>query len=191
MKIFVVVVIAIAFLTVGCTKTEVVEKPVVVEKTVVVEKEVPPASLPKNEVYPGANKPSDYVPPEIDPKGHVKENSPAETKHIEKEIDSRAVVEVVPENKTGRETVYLHVHLKNFDDGDILQQVVDRIEETANNNNYKVTREQQPSRKEMHLKLWSELPGPISLEQTLQNSLRDYSLRMEPREDHQFVIMPK
>lgn len=181
-------VLGMALLAVGCKKTTPDDSTPI--QPTQPKKQIPKDTIPEKPLL-NEDKPSPHVSVAEDPKGHIKINTQAEEKHLYKVEESQKVVEVVPENKTGRETVWAKVYLKGFDDGDALEQVRNRILETSHNNNYKVVTEAQSSRKDLTFKIGSELPGPISLTQTLQNSLRDYDVRIEHRSDSEIVIQPK
>jgi len=130
-------------------------------------------------------------------------NTAAEYRHEEKIDRSQAATEIIPEKKTVdantgevKEQLYMRVLIKDFDDKDMLEQLRYTIFQCAQNNNYKITEEEPGkslNRKSCALKLASELPGPISLTETLTNALEEYKGRFTLRrvDEHLLVITPR
>lgn len=152
-------------------------------------------TLPKDEIpiQPLANedKPSPHVPVAQDPHGHVKVDTQAETRYVEETKEASDVVVTRRETASEIETVYVRIELKNFDDETVLGAIKDRIFVTSRNNNYTCTQEKQINRKHIILKVATALPGPISLHQTIQNSLEGFAVRIEQRSDSELIIQPK
>lgn len=152
-------------------------------------------TLPKDEIpiQPLANedKPSPHVPVAQDPHGHVKIESQAERRYVEETKEAQDAVVTRRETASEIENIFVRVELKNFDDEDTLGAVKDRIYVISRNNNYTCTQEKQISRKHIILRVATSLPGPISLHQTIQNSLEGFAVRIEQRSDTELIIQPK
>lgn len=94
-------------------------------------------------------------------------------------------------NDPNRKQIYLKVVLQNFSDSELLNSVYKSLLATSKNHNYEMSANSPTDPASLTINIWSELPGPISLIQTLQNALKEYSLRFEHQDDALLIISPK
>jgi len=206
------VVIACWWIFVGATCHKDDPQPVKVEVTVKNDQPSQQQQQPGPEIQP---RPERYHKGEIIP-NQLAPDSRAEEDHKVKIDQSQDATRIVPEVKkdievktvnpetgapqlvnkeTGQPTgeFYLRVEAKLFDDQDILKQVRQTIIDCAQNKNYRFEEEEgsgQLGRRGFAFKLWSELPGPISLTQTLEAALQEYIGRIRlSRKDERYILI--
>jgi len=196
------VILLCAVALVGCPSQQPQQPPNV---TVNVQPQPQPQPLPQPQPQPEIQpRPTRYYEGEKIP-DQIAPNTAAEYRHEEKIDRSQAATEIIPEKKTVdaqtgdvEEKVYLRVLVKEFDNQELLEQIRYTIMQCAQNNNYKITEEEsrkypELGRKGFALKLWSALPGPISLTETVTNALEEYQGRftLMRKDEHLLLITPK
>lgn len=205
-------ILAVCFLGLACRKAEVVETndnvytpPQQTTPTTTAHQQAPQILPRPVEYYKGEKIPEPIV-------AGTKARADHETK-IEMSQDATRVVPEVNKDKevkvinpetqapvlinkdTGKATgeFYLRVEAKLFNDMDILHNVRQTIIDCAQNKNYRFEEEEGSGtlgRRGFAFKLWSELPGPISLNQTIEAALDDYRGRIRiSRKDDRYIII--